>query len=232
MKSILPITLLVALALVLSQCKPAQQSTEFSGLNNAKDSLSYALGLSVGSNMTKQDLDDIETELFKKGMEDAFMDTMLIDLAEADMFIRNTLKKIQDEKAEAAKKEGEDWLAENATKEGVVTLPSGLQYKVLQEGSGDNPDGNDRVTVHYEGKLTNGEIFDSSYQKGKPYTTLLTQVVRGWTEGVPLMNKGAIYELYIPQDMGYGGRPSPGGQIPAYSTLVFKVELIDWEAVD
>lgn len=141
-------------------------------------------------------------EFFQKGMEDN--------------------RKIKEEKATA---EGKAWLAENAKKEGVQTTASGLQYKVVTMGNGEKPKATDEVEVKYEGKLIDGTVFDSSYKRN-PQTTKFkaNQVIKGWTEGLQLMPVGSKFEFYIPQELGYGGRPS--GQIPAYSTLIFTVELV------
>jgi len=118
------------------------------------------------------------------------------------------------------------FLEENAKKEGVVTTASGLQYKVLTAGTGARPaSGNAEVEVHYEGKLINGTVFDSSYKRGEPITFFLNQVIAGWTEGVQLMPVGSTYELYIPSELGYGARGA-GGVIPPNATLIFKVELL------
>ena len=123
------------------------------------------------------------------------------------------------------KKKGEDFLAENAKKEGVVTLPSGVQYKILKAGNGAIPADTNKVVVNYEGKLIDGTVFDSSIERGQPATFGVTQVIAGWTEALKLMPKGSEWELYIPQDKAYGSRET--GNIPPFSTLIFKVELID-----
>ena len=230
-KLILPFVAIAA-ALTLSQCKPTQSSTEWSGLNNTDDSLSYAIGLSIGQNLKNQGIDSLNSQALAKGISDLYQEQGMMEVEDADMYVREELGKRRDALNEAIKQEGKDWLAENSKKEGVVTLPSGLQYKIVREGTGDSPDGNDIVTADYEGRLTNGNIFDSSYEKGTPMTSSLAQVIRGWTEGIPLMKTGGEMEFYIPENLGYGGRPSPGGEIPAYSTLIFKVELHSFEAVD
>lgn len=120
---------------------------------------------------------------------------------------------------------GRNFLAENAKKPGVVTTPSGLQYKVLQEGAGEKPSGRGEVEVHYRGKLIDGTVFDSSYDRGESISFLLTQVIPGWSEGVQLMSPGAKYEFYIPFELAYGPKGIPG-VIPPYSTLIFEVELL------
>ena len=130
------------------------------------------------------------------------------------------------EKGKKAKAEGEQYLAENAGKEGVVTLPSGLQYKVLREGNGQKPKATDKVKCHYEGFLIDGTVFDSSVQRGEPAVFPLNQVIAGWTEGLQLMQEGAKYRFFIPYQLGYGERGA-GASIPPFATLVFDVELIE-----
>jgi FKBP-type peptidyl-prolyl cis-trans isomerase FklB len=127
---------------------------------------------------------------------------------------------------EARAEEQEKFLEENAAKDGVVSLPSGLQYMILQEGDGVKPGPTTMVTVHYEGSLTEGKIFDSSYKRGKPATFGVHQVIRGWTEALQLMPLGSKWRLFIPSSLGYGERGA-GGSIPPYSTLIFDVELLD-----
>jgi FKBP-type peptidyl-prolyl cis-trans isomerase FklB len=129
------------------------------------------------------------------------------------------------EKAEANLKAGEDFLEQNKSSEGVVTLPSGLQYLVLQEGPGAKPTANNRVTCHYHGTLIDGKIFDSSVQRGQPATFPLNQVIAGWTEGVQLMNVGSKYRFFIPSNLGYGSR-QVGSDIGPNSALIFDVELL------
>ena len=130
------------------------------------------------------------------------------------------------EKGKAAREAGEKYLAENAKKEGVVTLPSGLQYLVLKEGSGKKPKATDKVKCHYEGFLTDGTLFDSSVQRGEPATFGLQQVIAGWTEGLQLMQEGAKYRFFIPYLLGYG-ESGAGSSIPPYAALIFDVELIE-----
>lgn len=138
------------------------------------------------------------------------------------MGVQDKLKAMFQVRAE----EQEKFLQDNATKEGVVTLPSGLQYIILQEGNGEKPGPTTMVTVHYEGSLTEGKIFDSSYKRGRPATFGVHQVIRGWTEALQLMPVGSKWRLFIPSSLGYGERGT-GGSIPPYSTLIFDVELLD-----
>ena len=136
------------------------------------------------------------------------------------------LSKQRAEQGKAAREEGEKYLAENAKKDGVVTLPSGLQYQVLREGNGRKPKATDQVKCHYEGMLVDGTLFDSSIQRGEPATFPLNGVIAGWTEGLQLMQEGAKYRFVIPYHLGYGERGA-GGSIPPFSALVFDVELIE-----
>lgn len=129
---------------------------------------------------------------------------------------------MMEEKAKA----GEQFLSENAQRPEVTVLPSGLQYEVLQQGTGTMPGPNSRVTVHYEGWLPDGTVFDSSYKRNQPATFGVTQVIKGWTEALQLMNQGAKWRIFIPHDLGYGARGA-GGSIPPYAALVFDVELLD-----
>ena len=146
--------------------------------------------------------------------------------AEADALVRMEMTKLKDQQAQAAKAEGEAFLADNAQKEGINTTPSGLQYIHTAEGSGASPDANDEVTVHYRGTLLDGTEFDSSFKRGEPISFPLNGVIKGWTEGLQLMKEGGKTTFYIPQDLAYGARPAPGGAIPPYAALIFDVELI------
>lgn len=141
------------------------------------------------------------------------------------MSFSDRLNDLLGKKSADASAENETFLKENAAKEGVTLLPSGLQYEVLQQGTGAMPGPTSRVTVHYEGKLTNGQVFDSSYKRGQPATFGVNQVISGWTEAMQLMNEGAKWRLTIPPDLGYGARGA-GGSIPPNAVLIFDVELI------
>jgi len=170
--------------------------------------------------------DSINSSFFYEGFLDAVKkDYRVFAQDEARTFFEARLKADKAEKDKAYKEENEKWLAENAKKEGVITLPSGLQYKVLTKGTGAKPGKDDEVTVKYEGKMIDGTIFDSSYQRN-PQTTNFrpTQVIKGWTEALTMMPVGSKWELYIPQNLGYAERPA--GKIKPYSTLIFTVELV------
>lgn len=179
----------------------------------------------------KKELDGSDVALDEKMFLRAFTDAVendnsVLSLQEASGYFESNMKAIKEQKTEAAKAAGKAWLAENAKKEGVKVLPSGLQYKVLTEGNGPVAQRDDDVVVKYEGKLTDGTIFDSSYQRNPQTTTFKpTQVIKGWTEALCMMPQGSVWELYIPEDLAYGGYARE--KIPAYSTLIFKVEVVE-----
>ena len=191
------------------------------------DKVSYALGIGIGRQLADMGANDIVTEDFAAAMKDVLTGAELkIDEAEAQALVQEYLQKKGEEKVKAVKAEGENFLAENAKKEGVVTLPSGLQYQVLKEGNGKSPKATDQVKCHYEGTLINGKIFDSSYRRNEPATFPLNGVIAGWTEGLKLMKEGAKYRFFIPFNLAYGTRGA-GQDIPPYAALIFDVELIE-----
>lgn len=190
------------------------------------DKVSYALGIGIGRQLADMGANDIVTEDFAAAMKDVLTGAELkIDEAEAQALVQEYLQKKGEEKVKAVKAEGENFLAENAKKEGVVTLPSGLQYQVLKEGNGKSPKATDQVKCHYEGTLINGKVFDSSYRRNEPATFPLNGVIAGWTEGLQLMKEGAKYRFFIPFNLAYGTRGA-GQDIPPYAALIFDVELI------
>lgn len=191
------------------------------------DKVSYALGIGIGRQLADMGANDIVTENFAAAMKDVLTGAELkIDEAEAQALVQEYLQKKGEEKVKAVKAEGENFLAENAKKEGVVTLPSGLQYQVLKEGNGKSPKATDQVKCHYEGTLINGKVFDSSYRRNEPATFPLNGVIAGWTEGLQLMKEGAKYRFFIPFNLAYGTRGA-GQDIPPYAALIFDVELIE-----
>ncbi len=191
------------------------------------DKLSYALGLVIGHNLNGMGVQNINNADFAQAVADVLAGnpTALTD-AEAQKIVTEFLQKQEEEKGKEAREAGEAFLADNATKEGVVVLPSGLQYLVLEEGNGKKPAATDQVKCHYEGRLIDGTVFDSSYRRGEPATFPLNGVIAGWTEGLQLMGEGAKYRLFIPYNMAYGTRGA-GASIPPYAALVFDVELIE-----
>lgn len=192
----------------------------------------YAAGFDMGRNL-REIADDMDLAAFHQGMQDAFAkkDGVLTD-AQMQEVMQTYMMRKQGEmqtkleaQAVANKQAGEVFLAQNAKKDGVKTTASGLQYKVISEGKGASPKASDVVMVNYEGRLIDGTVFDSSYERGEPVEFPLNQVIPGWTEGLQLMKPGAKYEFYIPSDLAYGESGNP--DIEPNSTLIFTVELLD-----
>lgn len=198
------------------------------------DKLSYALGIGIGSQLAGMGAKELNIDDFAQAIKDVISGSELkVDNAEAQTLVQNFFQEQEAkqqaaaaEAGKAAKAAGEAFLAENGKKDGVVTLPSGLQYQVLKEGNGKKPSATDQVVCHYEGTLIDGTVFDSSYQRNQPATFGLNQVIPGWTEGVQLMQEGAKYRFFIPYKLAYGERGA-GAQIPPFVALVFDVELIE-----
>lgn len=189
------------------------------------DKVSYALGMSIGHQLQQMNATDLNISDFAQAITDVFNGSAQLSDADAQVAVQDFFNHKAEEQAKAAKAEGENFLAENAKKEGVKTLPSGLQYKVLREGNGRKPSATDQVECHYEGTLINGQVFDSSYRRGETATFGLNQVIKGWTEGLQLMQEGAKYRFFIPYNLAYGERGA-GQSIPPYAALIFDVELI------
>ena len=198
------------------------------------DKLSYALGLGIGQQLKQMGLNaSLVIEDFAASIIDVLQDKDLkISNQEAQVIVNAFFQKMEEEQnvakakaGKAAKQEGEKFLVENDKKEGVIVTKSGLQYEVLKEGSGKKPKATDTVRCHYEGRLLDGSVFDSSYKRNEPADFGLQQVIAGWTEGVQLMSEGAKYRFYIPYILAYG-EGGAGAMIPPFSTLIFDVELI------
>lgn len=191
------------------------------------EKLSYALGMVIGHNLKGMGVNNLNAADFAAAVSDVITNqTAKLDDAEAQQLVNNFLQKQQKAAGKAVREDGERFLAENAKKEGVTVLPSGLQYTVIKEGTGANPVATDRVKCHYEGTLPNGTVFDSSYKRGEPAVFPLNGVIAGWTEGVQLMKEGAKYRFFIPYHLAYGERGA-GQSIPPYAALVFDVELLE-----
>ncbi len=194
-------------------------------LKNQKEKISYSIGLNIGRNIgsdLKEQSIDIDPNILAKGIQDALSGANPLLSNEE---IQETMVALQREMSEKQKKRGEAFLSENKKKEGVKTLPSGLQYKVIKAGTGKKPKLNDTVTVHYRGTLIDGTEFDSSFRRGQPATFPVSGVIPGWTESLPLMEEGAKWQLFIPPNLAYGERGA-GGLIGPNATLIFEVELI------
>ena len=191
------------------------------------DKVSYALGLGIGRQLSEMGANSLNIDDFAQAIKDVITGAQLqLSDVEAQTLVQNFFQEKQKQQSAGAIEEGEKFLAENAAKEGVVTLSSGLQYLVIKEGNGKRPKATDQVKCHYEGTLINGQMFDSSIKRGEPATFPLNQVIAGWTEGLQLMQEGSKYRFFIPYNLGYGERGA-GNTIPPYSTLIFDVELIE-----
>ncbi len=205
-------------------------------LKSKKDKTSYAIGINIGTDLKMQAI-EVNPDILMRGLKDTLSGKKALM---SDEEIRETMaaftKELNEKRAEAMKKlgeknkqEGEKFLAENKKKAGVKTLPSGLQYKVIQEGTGNIPKATDTVTVNYRGTFVNGQEFDSSARHGQPATFPVTGVVPGWTEALQLMKEGAKWQLFLPANLAYGER-GMGGVIGPNATLVFEVELLSIKA--
>ncbi len=190
-------------------------------LKNQKEKVSYIIGMDIGNNLKKQSVDADPNSLLR-GIQDALSGAKPLLSKEE---IQETMVAFQKEMAEKQKQRGEAFLSENKKKEGVKTLPSGLQYKIIKAGTGKKPKSNDTVTVNYRGTLIDGTEFDSSFRRGQPATFPVSGVIPGWTEAMQLMAEGAKWELFVPPNLAYGERGA-GGLIGPNATLIFEVELI------
>jgi FKBP-type peptidyl-prolyl cis-trans isomerase len=206
-------------------------------LETQKEKASYAIGLNIGRSM-KKDSVEVDPEFVAKGIKDALNGTKPLLSDEETQAVLTALqgdvrKRQQDAFQQAMtknKEAGDAFLAANKSKPGVVALPSGLQYKVIQNGDGPKPTASDTVVCNYKGTLVDGTEFDSSYKRGQPATFAVGQVIKGWTEALQLMPAGSKWELYIPANLAYGERGTQGGPIGPNETLVFEVELVSIQA--
>jgi FKBP-type peptidyl-prolyl cis-trans isomerase len=197
-------------------------------MNSTMDAdVSYCIGLNIGDNLRQQGLGNIEMENFIAGMKTLMNDEQpKFSPEQANQIIQSYFEQLTAEQFEGFKVEGEQFLKENATRESVIETASGLQYEIIEEGAGEQPQSTSMVSVHYHGTLINGTVFDSSYERGEPAQFPLNQVITGWTEGLQLMKEGAKFRFYIPQHLAYGANPHPNGPIKPFMTLVFDVELL------
>jgi FKBP-type peptidyl-prolyl cis-trans isomerase len=234
------ITFYACSATLLFACG-GNHSPEAVTLTNEIDSVSYSLGANMATNIAK-DFSEANSAAFIQGFNDVLDSAdMLISTEELQGVLQpffqrkqeEAMKKQQEEAQKAAQEQfgdvqaqGEKFLEENKSKEGVQVTASGLQYIVLKEGKGARPNETSNVTVHYHGTLPDGSVFESSVERNEPATFGLNQVIPGWTEGVQLMKEGAKYRFFIPQELAYGANPRPGGPIKPFMPLVFEIELI------
>lgn len=216
------------LSLVLAGCD--NKAADSAELKTPAQKASYGIGLSMGKNLSQEGMDDLDSQAVALGIEDALAkkDQRLTDeeLMEAFGFLQARAQERMSALNDAAAKAGADFLAENAKREGVQTTESGLQYEVIKKAEGAQPKVSDVVSVHYQGTLVDGSVFDSSIERGEPVEFPVGGVIPGWVEGLQLMKVGEKYKFYIPSELAYGAQ-SPTPAIPANSTLVFEVELLD-----
>jgi FKBP-type peptidyl-prolyl cis-trans isomerase FklB len=193
-----------------------------------KQKVSYAIGLDMGKRMKNQAV-ELDPNVLAQGIKDGLAGQEQLTPEQIQQAMQEFQRELQGKQQELAKtkaKEGEDFLAENKKKPGVTTLPSGLQYSILREGTGRTPKATDTVSANYEGKLTDGTVFDSSYKRGQPLSIPVNRVIRGWSEALQSMKEGSKWHLVIPADLAYGATPPPGSPIPSNAVLVFDVELL------
>jgi FKBP-type peptidyl-prolyl cis-trans isomerase len=250
-KSLTSVVILVASAMMLlgnalaqqtpaatTQQSPVASNQSASALPTQKDKVSYAIGMNVGTTLHKQSV-DVDPKVVQQGLEDALSGgkTLLSEeearatLTELQTDMRKKMQEKMQQAGEANKKEGEAFLGANKTKDGVVTTPSGLQYKILTPGTGPKPTASDSVVCNYRGTLIDGKEFDSSYKRGQPATFPVGGVIKGWTEALQLMPVGSKWQLFVPSDLGYGERGT-GADIGPNATLIFEVELLSIQSKD
>jgi len=241
MKKFFKVTVLASAVSLLAACGQEAQADKVTDIKayTEDQQAAYAIGSIVARNLVaplkrQEELGaPLDKEIIVQGITDALNEATQLSDEELQTVLKaydekmNTLSteaaRVESEKAEA---DAENFFAENGKKEGITTTESGLQYEVLAAGTGEQATPNDTVTVHYTGSLLNGNVFDSSVERGEPATFALNRVIPGWTEGVALMNVGSKYKLYIPSELGYGAQGA-GADIPPNSTLVFEVELLE-----
>ncbi len=192
------------------------------------DKLSYSLGVNIGEGMKQQGFTIADFESFAEGMKDVFNKAIKLSPDEMNTLLNDEYQRVQKEVVAAQKVVGEEFLAENAKREGVIVTDSGLQYEIIKEGDGPIPTIDDKVTTHYHGTLPNGKIFDSSIERNQPATFPVNGVIKGWTEALQMMKTGSKYRLYIPSELAYGDRGA-GGDIGPHQALIFDIELLGIE---
>lgn len=202
-------------------------------MENTQEKFSYALGVNIGQNLQQQGLEELNAELLAAGLSDFLAGNPKMEDQEIGAILQAEMQKAQAAKQKEEQEKfagnveaGRTFLAENAKREGVTTLPSGLQYEVITAGKGAKPAPTDKVKVHYHGTLIDGTVFDSSVDRGQPAEFGVTQVIQGWVEGLQLMPEGSKWKLFIPYELAYGDRGA-GGAIGPFSALVFEVELLE-----
>ncbi|GAB7086546.1 FKBP-type peptidyl-prolyl cis-trans isomerase [Marinifilum fragile] len=212
-------------AMTLVSCN--QNGNKDVALNNQIDSVSYAIGINFGTNLKKSNITEFNEAAILAGIYDVIDgDSLKIELRESGSVINTYMRALQAKVGEENIAKGEKFLSENAKKEGIITTASGLQYRVITEGTGEKPAATDQVKVHYRGTTIDGKEFDSSFKRNQPATFAANRVIKGWTEALQLMPVGSKYELFIPANLAYGPRGA-GGDIGPNETLIFEVELLE-----
>ncbi|MEP7170836.1 MAG: FKBP-type peptidyl-prolyl cis-trans isomerase [Bacteroidota bacterium] len=212
--------------LSLTACEGQKNKETKTAMTTTADSVSYAIGISIGGNLKKDNLDEINVDLIADGIKAAMKnDSSIMNMNVAQSSIQGFMQGREKKKGEANIERGKKFLEDNAKKEGVKTTASGLQYQIVKEGTGPKPALTDKVSVHYHGTLVDGKVFDSSVERGQPAEFGVNQVIPGWTEALQMMPVGSKWKLWIPSNIAYGER-SPGGSIGPNETLIFEVELL------
>ena len=220
--------ILAGAIVLLASCGGGKPNFKAS-LKNDVDSASYFLGYHFGVQFVHSDFDDINIKALAKGMQEAIKKGKEMDeekMQEISMYLNSFFMNLQNRAMEKNRKEGQDFLEANKKKSGVVSLPSGLQYKIIREGTGIKPTMEDMVDVVYHGTLIDGKVFDSSKERGDTTNFSVGRVVPGFSEALTLMNEGSIWEVYIPSELGYGDRPQYGSPIKPNSVLIFEIDLV------
>jgi FKBP-type peptidyl-prolyl cis-trans isomerase len=224
MKSV--VSVIIGILFLASGSVNAQKS-KGKELKSINDTVSYCIGISIANSLKNMNIGPIDADLIAQALSDVLVKNEAKCSNEtAEKILSSYMMGVKSKEANDNLKKSIDWLTENSKKEGVVTLPSGLQYKIISQGTGESPKETDTVTVNYKGMLIDGTQFDSSYDRGEPATFPLNRVIKGWTEGLQLMKSGGKFTFFIPPQLGYGENSPQGSPIKANSALIFDVELI------
>jgi len=226
--------ILAVLVVFIGACSKSTNIGKSAKIKSELDTVSYALGADVANSLkSRNGVDELSYAAFMKGMQQVFDgEELMLDDTERQSKIRAYLEELSQKRNQENLEAGKKFMEENKSKEGVKVTESGLQYKVIEEGTGISPDANDTVKVHYVGKTIDGEVFDSSKERGEPAEFPVNRVISGWTEGLQMMKEGANYKLFIPTDLAYGTRVRPGGEIEPNEALIFDVELLEVTKVE
>lgn len=220
--------ILAVLAFAFFACNDDKSKSGSAELTNETDSLSYCLGVSLGTNLKEAKLTEINPDVLGKTINQVLAgdSNLLMNPQEANVFLQSFFQRKYEAMMKANLEEGKKFLEENKKKEGVLVTASGLQYQIIKNGEGPMPNDSSTVTVHYHGTLMDGTVFDSSVERGQPATFVVNRVIRGWTEALKMMNAGSKWKLFIPSDLAYGENPMPGSGIEPNVPLIFEVELL------